>query len=335
VVLLDTVLGGDYACFMEQTNIEREQWLRERKGGLGGTDVASIICASADRDMKVGCFGKSLFALWSNKMRNEIEQQSDNPAMKRGRVMEKYVSELYAENKPGIEVKECGLVWHKDTKHIFGTPDRIIIGEDITWGLEIKTRRSRDGWGESGTGLVPLDVEVQCRVYMEVTDMPYWDVAVLIGMDDYREYRIERDEELGQQILKTSLAWWDKHVAGNVPPSPDGSAMAKEALASMHPRVKVEELRTPTGDEIESHSRLVEVRRTIKALTDEKNEIENKLRAAIGDDAGIKGIASWKQNKSSMRFDQKKFEQDHPDLYKSYLSEREGARVFRVLGAKS
>jgi len=328
-------MGGDYDCFMEQTTNEREAWLRERKGGLGGTDIASIICASADKEMKVGSFGKSLFALWSNKMRHEIEAQSDNPAMKRGRVMEKYVSEIYAENHTGIKVKECGLVWHSGMAKIFGTPDRIIVGDDdSTWGLEIKTRRRREGWGDSGTGLVPLDVEIQCRVYMEVTDMPFWDVAVLIGMDDYREYRIDRDKELGGQILDTAIAWWEKHIDGNAPPSPDGSDFAKSALSMMHPRVKEHVLRAATGEEIELHERLLEVRRKVKASTDEKNEIENKLRAAIGDSEGIDGIASWKQNKSSKRFDQKKFQQDHPDLYESYLSDRDGARVFRVLGAK-
>jgi len=336
VWLLDTPISRDYASFVNMTTDERQQWLRERKGGLGGTDIASIVCASASSEMKNGSFGKSPFALWSNKMRLEIEEQSDNPVMKRGRIMEKYVSELYAESNPNVEVKECGLVWHPARPHIFGTPDRVVTdSRNQTWGLEIKTRRSSRGWGEGGTGLVPLDVEVQCRVYMEVSDLDRWDVAVLIGLDDYREYRIDRDKELGTQILDTALAWWGKHVDGNVPPPPDGSDLAKAALALMHPRPKAESLRPATGNEIGMHERLLEVRRLHKELSSEKSTIENRLRAAIGDGAGIEKIATWKKNKDTQRFDHKKFQKDHPELYESYLSVRVGARVLRIIGDKS
>ena len=44
---------------------EREAWLAERKKGLGGTDVASIMLAGAEPADRIGCFERSLFKLWS------------------------------------------------------------------------------------------------------------------------------------------------------------------------------------------------------------------------------------------------------------------------------
>ena len=45
-------------------------------------------------------------------------------------------------------------------------------------------------------------------------------------------------------------------------------------------------------------------------------------------------MATWKQNKDSLKFDQKKFENDHPDLYSEYLLRRPGSRVLRIIGEK-
>ena len=90
--------------------------------------------------------------------------------------------------------------------------------------MDAKTRRYRRGWGDSGTTDVPLDVEIQMRVYMEIFDAPYWDIATLFSLDDFRVYRLERDKELGGSILDAAEEWWEKYVESEVPPSVDSTS---------------------------------------------------------------------------------------------------------------
>ena len=44
---------------------EREAWLKERKKGLGGTDIACIMMAGADLSERIGSFENSPFKLCS------------------------------------------------------------------------------------------------------------------------------------------------------------------------------------------------------------------------------------------------------------------------------
>ena len=69
----------------------------------------------------------------------------------------------------------------------------------------------------------------------------------------------------------------------------------------MHPRVTSEALRSATADEMDLYEALVKIKTKHKALSSQKNELENKLRQAIGDDVGIEGVATWKGSKDRAR----------------------------------
>lgn len=313
-------------------NTTREEWLEERLNGLGGTDVANIVMSSAKPAQKIGCFQKSAFALWAEKMRMSERDRSDNAAMKRGRVMEKYVCELYLEFiGEGASLIEPGLTWHPQRKRIFGTPDRLVFREGIEWGMDAKTRRTRKGWGEDGTDQVPLDTEVQMRVYMEVFDAPFWDVATLFGLDDFRVYRLQRDKELGDEILNMADKWWKEHVEDEVPPVVDASNIAKAVISKLHPRVVEDDLRAPTNIELELHKELLSVKRRHKQIDEKKKELENEFRRLIGDCVGIDRVATWKQSKPRKVFETSRFKEENPELYESYTIEKPGNRTLRIL----
>ena len=315
-------------------NEQREEWLRERKRGLGGTDVACIVCASAEPSQKVGCFEKSEFALWADKtgMQVESDTQDDQVAL-RGNMMEKYVCEMYLHKIGlGAELVDSGLIWHPNNKRIFGTPDRLVKINGTTFGMDAKTRRFRKGWGADGSKDIPLDVEVQMRVYMEIVDAPYWDIATFFGLDDLRIYRIERDKELGKSIIDLANNWWEKHVVANEPPPPDGSDKAKKILGLMHQRPDPDVFVEASKADKEIRDELLEIKKKQAELKKQKGLLENTLRSRIGDAIGIAGVATWKQNRASQVFDKASFHRDNPDLYDKYVQEKPGPRVLRLLG---
>ena len=314
---------------------EREAWLTERKKGLGGTDIACIMMAGADTAEKVGSFEGSLFKLWSEKTGLYDTDDYDDAILMRGRVMEKYVCEFYELHLgEGCKLWEEGLTWHPSRPRIFGTPDRLVEQNGVRFGMDAKTRRFRKGWGESRTTDVPLDVEIQMRVYMEIFDAPYWDIATLFSLDDFRVYRIERDKELGQSILDVAEAWWDKHIDGEVPPDVDATSACMKVLGSLNPRVKSEELRVATAAEKDLHEKILAVRAEYKELEQKKKELENLLRAKIGESAGIAGVATWKAGKPRKIFDKNFFREKHPDLYQKFVIEKPSTRTLRITEAK-
>tara|TARA_R100001198_G_C5222277_1_gene203979 strand:+ start:91 stop:693 length:603 start_codon:yes stop_codon:yes gene_type:complete len=200
--------------------------------------------------------------------------------------------------------------------------------------MDAKTRRFRHGWGESGTTDIPLDVEIQMRVYMEIFDAPYWDIATLFSLDDFRVYRIERDKELGEEILDVAEAWWKKHVDGEIPPDVDATNACMKALSHMNPRVKREELRVATAAEKDLHEKILKVKSEFKEIESKKKELENLLRAKIGDSVGIQGVATWKAGRPRKVFDKDGFREKHPDLYQQFVIERPSTRTLRITEAK-
>jgi predicted phage-related endonuclease len=60
-------------------------------------------------------------------------------------------------------------------------------------------------------------------------------VAVLIGGQDFRIYRIERDEEKIQDLTEREAQFWQM-VQQDQQPEPDGSSDAANALSWLFPR---------------------------------------------------------------------------------------------------
>jgi predicted phage-related endonuclease len=310
---------------------ERQAWLTERKKGLGGTDIACIMMACADESEKIGSFENSTFKLWSEKTGLFNTDDHDDSVLMRGRVMEKYVCEFYELHLgEGCKLWEEGLTWNPTRPRIFGTPDRLVEHNGVRFGMDAKTRRYRRGWGDSGTTDVPLDVEIQMRVYMEIFDAPYWDIATLFSLDDFRVYRLERDKELGGSILDAAEEWWEKYVESEVPPSVDSTSACTKVLSQLNPRVKDEPLRTATVAEKDLYEKILHVKEELKLNDNKKRELENILRAKIGDSPGIEGVATWKLGKPRKVFDKNSFREAEPEMYHKFLIEQPGIRTLRV-----
>ncbi|WP_038312567.1 YqaJ viral recombinase family protein, partial [Kingella kingae] len=91
--------------------------------------------------------------------------------------------------------------------------------------LEIKTANAfkTKEWSNEDDG-VPIEYIAQVQWYMEIFDVDFAYIAVLIGGSDYRQYRIERDRELAADLLARAKEFWENHVMKNVPPEPQNAA---------------------------------------------------------------------------------------------------------------
>lgn len=275
-----------------QDAVARERWLRERRSGLGGTDASAIIGVNPYA---------SEMDVWLDK-RGESAPIPDNPRMWWGRMLEPIVAHRYeVETGRKLWNPESAIYRHPEHDVLIGTPDRMVLDVPGGLGLDIKTAGVDQAhkWGEPGTDEIPDQYAAQCCHYMLVTGSAAWEVAVLIGGNDFRVYRLKRDVEFEAHLKQRLLDWWKKHMVEGVAPSMSGSRGVRDYLARRFPRETGPIIKATTEADIAA-GRLGRARLALDEFEKDKAVQENILKSIIGEAAGIEGDGwrvSWKATK--------------------------------------
>jgi putative phage-type endonuclease len=199
---------------------DRPAWLEWRRGGLGGSDVAGVLGLSS---------WSSPWDVWRSK--RHAVQVADNAAMERGRRLESAIGE-WTRDRLGAKRLSVGRpCQHPDRPWMRGTPDGWLDGV----GLEIKTCRSWDGWGEDGTDQIPAVYRTQVLWYMAITGRDRWVLSAFSPMtDQLRIYHLEADPQVLAALVETAGQWWQTHVIEDTEPPIDGSPGCAAGLAELH-----------------------------------------------------------------------------------------------------
>lgn len=230
----------------------RENWLSERRRGIGGSDAAAVLGMSK---------WKSPLQVWMEK-RGELVDQPDSEPMLWGRALEPVIRQQYAERTGRVVRLPEGILWHPKHPFMLATVDGVTDDSRL---LEIKTARTAESWGEPGTDEIPQAYLIQVQHYLSVTVLPVADVAVLIGGSDFRLYEVESDPELQELIIEGEAGFW-KMVEAGTPPEPTTLADIKTRFGRISTAGSVE------ADEscIEAINRLKDIKTQLKALESEE-----------------------------------------------------------------
>lgn len=188
-------------------NRDLTEWLMNRRKGITGTDVGKI--------MGVSKWGTAM-DVWRDKMGLNLPIE-DNESMLWGRILEDVIAMEYSRRNDVAYYKPTTIKYGKET-WMLGSPDGIIVdeqGKDL-YGLEIKTSRSFKTFSSG----IPADYEYQCRWYMMIMDMPHWDLAALIMGSEYKQFRVERDMNIEEEMIKKCGDFWFNNVLAQVPVVP-------------------------------------------------------------------------------------------------------------------
>lgn len=262
---------------MNEEQQQRDAWLAQRRKCIGGTDIACILGLSRWRGP---------LEVYADK-RGLTDPIADNERMLWGRKLEAVVADRYAELND-VTLIEPGFQRHKDHEWIGGTADRLVDAPGATWGLEIKTTDARNAgdWGDSGTDDVPPYYAAQARWYMLVYAMDRWDVAVLIGGNEYRQYTLLRDLDQEAAAIAAARAFWFQHVFPGIPPAP--GPHSADTLAALYPLD--DGLFVPASAEMdEVAARLRDARLRLDEALSERQEAENMLKALLGEASAADG----------------------------------------------
>lgn len=306
------------------TQLTHEEWLEERRKGIGGSDVAAIMGVSP---------WKSAASVYLDKIGELPLEGNDSERMRMriGRDLEEYVAQRFAEATGKKVRRNNHMLYHDDYPFIFADIDREVVGENAI--LECKTTNSyaKSQW-ENGA---PIYYELQCQHYMLVTGAERCYIACLIGNEAFVYHVIERDAEAMSALLSIEKDFWETYVEGGQLPPPDGSDDYSEALRKMYPGGDEEsvELSSKASQHIARIDLLNEEIKERKAEVDLlKQEIQLEMKdAEIA--YGIDGRKVTYKSGERTSLDTKKLKSERPDIYKEYAVTKP-TRTFKVAAKK-
>lgn len=286
-------------------DMSRDEWLKARKKGIGGSDAAAI--AGLNK-------WKSPIGVYLEKVGQSPDEDTAGEAAYWGNVMEDIVAQEFSK-RTGLKVRRRNAILkHPEHEWMLANVDRLIIGKRE--GLECKTASEylKDLWeGED----IPTAYLLQCQHYMAVTGYEAWWIAVLVGGNKFIHKKVERDEELINYLITIEKNFWEEHVLKENPPAFDGSESSVDLLKALYPESEPDTEILLSSDYQPYLDALDQVNVELKELEVQKKEYENKIKAAMGEnETAISGerLITWKSIVSN-RFDSKRFSKEFPELY--------------------
>ena len=298
----------------------KQEWLRERKNYLGGTDLSSIAGLNPYR---------TALDVYLDKTSDDIRCET-SPAMRWGNLLEEAVAKAYSEDTGQTIEIEPNTIYHPSMKFLGANIDRWV--GDKEYVLECKTAGFTRGkeWGEEGTDQIPESYLVQVAYYAAICAVPKVDIAVLIGGQDFRIYTYERSKELEDKLIKIACNFWDNHIEKRIPPK----CVSTRDTFNLFPQSNYHE--------IVAESNIIEKLQELKGAKEEESRIQNtieKLKTDIQEfmrdydvliDNNGNVIATWKNSTPRSFFDLKRFKDEAKDLYLKYSSYTKQSRVFLI-----
>lgn len=289
--------------------------LSDRRTFIGGSDAPVIMGLSP---------WKTPYQLWLEKTGQAPEPDlSEIERVMFGIALEPVVATEFS-RRTGMKVRRVNKrQQHKDKPHFVAQIDRRIVGGGI---LECKTTDGarKSDWDDG----VPDHYLVQVQHQLLVTGEEFAYVAVLFGGNTFQYFKVDRDEELIENMELILDDFWSK-VVSVTPPEPSSTEEARQMWRKPQADVVI------GGDDEKSIIKdLLEVKDQIEVLKGKQDELELALQMKLqdlGDTLSIAGIqvVSWK-NQSRTSIDTKALELSYPDIASQFKRTSE-SRFFRVL----
>lgn len=291
----------------------REQFLRDRKSGIGGSDVAAIMGLSKFR---------TAFDVWKDKTSDEItENKSD--ILELASYLEEYTAQKYAKlTGHKVRKKNIELV-HKEFPFLKGNIDReILLDSDRGLGiLECKALSTFSFKRVKMYGL-PDDYVIQIQHYFLVGNGKYsWGAFAILNRDngELLTFEVEPDLSLQKSIIDICVPFWNESVLKRIQPVEQIDTVDTESVKISKFDGAISDL---SGDE--TFNSLLEQRRENDELYKEakllRDDIDEQIKAHLGDIEAAEGKTYRVFYKSSSRtaIDSTRLKKEKPELYKEY-----------------
>lgn len=304
----------------------REAWLELRKQGIGSSEVATI--------MGVNPFDTPL-RLWRRK-KGLDPAIPENNAMLMGHLLEDAVAQRWMLETKQTIIKNSAvdfIMVDEEHDYMRVSPDRLYWLEGMPHNMENR------GIVECKTTALDVDYDrpplhwfIQLQYQLGVSGFSEGWLAWLTRGRDFGCRRFEFDKDYFKEQITEAVT---RFVVDNLEGNQEPPAYNTDDVLLKSPRSIVGKSVVANADLIATVHELKAKKEQAKAFDKEVKELEDTIKMAIDDaeflvDSNGQTIATWKNNKDSQKFDQKAFEEAHPDVYGQFLKTTPGARVLRL-----
>jgi putative phage-type endonuclease len=289
----------------------------DRSTYLGGSDIAGILGLSPWR---------TPLDVYLDKVEGSRPiDEAKAKIFRRGTRMEPYILDLLTEEH-GIQIV-CRGQRYRDKTHAFIAAE---IDAEAATGENIEAKSANQfaakNWGAEFTDEIPVYYTAQAMHGMLVKPAPATIFPVLIGSDDFRVYRVERDDETIAAIRDKEVEFWDR-VQRRDPPQPSTVSDIERMFSRDSGRT------VQASDEIITvFNALKSLKSKAKMLDSEIEDAERHIKLYLGEAAilkfGAQQLCSWKSQEAN-RFDINAFRAKHPAIADKF-TKTSTSRVLRL-----
>lgn len=297
--------------------------IQQRMGYLGGSDVAAVLGLSRF---------KTPLKIWAEKTGQLLpEDISGQINVRLGNKLEQTVAEFFMEETDKKVHRVNETIYHPKHPFLAANIDRRVVGEEAL--LECKTASAwvaKEWAGED----IPQEYVIQVLHYLAVTGKKYGYIAVLIGNQDFKWKKIERDEEVIKSMIEKEVNFWNNFVVPKVMPM-QISYQDSDTLYRLFPTAEegsVVELGDDADKLIETRNAMVQDKKSLEAQLD---RMENEIKAILKENESGESeryIVTWK-NQVRSNVDSKKLAEEFPEIHAKVQKEI-ALRVLRIKAKK-
>ena len=184
--------------------------------------------------------------------------------------------------------------------------------------LEIKTTSlwNKKDWEDD---VIPQYYYAQVQHYLMLTGYKFAYIAVLIGGQQYKEFKIERSEEDISLIRNKATEFYQENLLKKIPPMPDGSDAYMNHLKKKAMEIENNKIIELVGFE-EKVEMLKNVTREKKELEKTENLLKEEIMLEMIREKTLKAVVGKSKFNilSKKSLDKKKLGKEQPQLLKEY-----------------
>lgn len=303
---------------------DRQGWLAQREKGIGSSEVGTILGVNP---------WETPYQLWLRK-KGITPPVQENEAMRAGHILESAVA-TYFEEETGRQVIKASegdwLAVDKEKEFLRVSPDR-------TYWLGEKHTKDNKGILECKTTQLDISADdlpkhwfCQLMYQLGVMGMRQGSLGWLTRGRKFGYVDIQFDADLYAYMVEQLERFWRDCIVGDQEPA----VTTIEDITLKFPR-STEKATEVSEELLDKLNILKTIRPQLDELTRQKKEIEDMVKAYMADadtlcQQGTKEhnpvvLATWKTAKDSLKFNEKLFASEHPDIYAQYQRTVPGSR---------
>lgn len=302
----------------------REAWLELRKGGIGSSEVGTILGLNK---------WQTPYQLWRLKRGLDPAPQ-ESFVMRAGHYLEDAVSRLYAYETGNEIIKASAGDWlivNNERPYLRVSPDRTY------WPKGMSRRACNKGIVECKTTQMDVDGNSlpphwfsQLQYQLGVAELELGAIAWLTAGRDFGYRDLAFDREFYEWMIEEVTRFWMDNIIGGAEPM----AINVEDVLLKNPRHVEGKIITADDALLADCAELKEIREELATLDTRKKELEAHIKMSMGDAEAVivpgtdKAVCTWRAGKDRIKFDEKRFARDMPDTYAEYTYTTAGSRTF-------